>query len=141
MHIYLADDDADDRQFFVDALQELPLRSAVHHFDDGIHLMAQLMIKENPLPNVVYLDINMPLMCGRECLKKIRGTERVQDLPVIIYSTSFVPREVEAFKTLGANGYLQKPNSYNQLKTLLYKSLRPFSNGTNTCGVPFKIHT
>jgi len=124
--IYLADDDEDDRMLFVDALSELPMKCQVRYFTDGIHLMAQLMIKENQLPDIVFLDINMPLMCGEQCLNKIRQTERIHKLPVIIYSTSFVKNEVRKYRDMNANGYLQKPTSFNQLKTLLYKCIQPY---------------
>lgn len=129
--IFLADDDEDDRILFSEALSELPVNCKIFHYKDGIHLMAQLMIKETPLPDIIFLDINMPLMNGDDCLKKIRETERICKLPVFIYSTSFNKMEVGRFHTLGANGYLQKPTSFNQLKTLLYKCIKPYSHGAN----------
>ena len=127
--IYLADDDEDDLMLFSEALEELPINCKMYNFKDGIYLMGQLMVKETPLPDLVILDINMPLMNGAACLLKIRETERISSLPVIIYSNSFEKREVESFKDMGASGYLQKPNSFNQLKTLLYKCIQPYSQG------------
>lgn len=132
----MADDDEDDRMLFVEALGELPLRCDVRYFTDGIHLMAQLMIMENQIPDIVFLDINMPLMCGMECLHKIRQTERILALPVIIYSTSFEKNEVEQYQLMGASGYLQKPTSFNQLKTLLYKCITPYTKTGETAILP-----
>lgn len=127
--IFLADDDEDDRILFSEALSELPLNCKIFDYKDGIHLMAQLMIKETPLPDLIFLDINMPLMNGNDCLQKIRETERICKVPVIIYSTSFSKKDVGSFRSLGANGYLQKPASFNQLKTLLYKCISPYLHG------------
>jgi len=127
--IYLADDDEDDLMLFSEALEELPINCKMYNFKDGIYLMGKLMVKETPLPDLVFLDINMPLMNGAACLLKIRDTERISSLPVIIYSTSFEKKEVEIYRDMGASGYLQKPNSFNQLKTLLYKCIQPFAKG------------
>lgn len=128
--IFLADDDDDDRMLFSDALSKLPLNCEISNFKDGIYLMGQLMVKETKLPDIVFLDINMPLMDGSACLKKIRDTERICKLPVIIYSTSFVKEEIEKYRDMGANCYLPKPASFNQLKTLLYKCISPYCYGT-----------
>ena len=127
--IYLADDDEDDLMLFSEALEELPINCKMYNFKDGIYLMGQLMVKQTPLPDLVILDINMPLMNGAACLLKIRETERISALPVIIYSNSFEKKEVDSFKDMGASGYLQKPNSFNQLKTLLYKCIQPYAQG------------
>tara|TARA_R110002049_G_scaffold122294_1_gene277122 strand:- start:608 stop:1057 length:450 start_codon:yes stop_codon:yes gene_type:complete len=127
--IFLADDDEDDRMLFAEALSELPLACEISNFRDGIYLMGQLMVKETKLPDMVFLDINMPLMDGEACLKKIRETERICQLPVIIYSTSFVKNEVDKYHRMGANCYMQKPASFNQLKTLLYKCIKPYAHG------------
>ncbi|MCK0192074.1 response regulator [Arenibacter sp. F20364] len=127
--IYLADDDEDDRMLFSEALDALPIKCEIRNFKDGIYLMGQLMVKETVLPDIVFLDINMPLMDGVASLKKIRETERISQLPVIIYSTSFVKEEVEKYHHMGANCYLKKPTSFNQLKTLLYKCIRPYLQG------------
>ena len=129
--IFLADDDDDDRKIFAEALNELPLNCEVINFTDGIHLMAQLMIKSTVLPEIIFLDINMPLMDGQTCLKKIMEIEKLVAIPVVIYSTSLRKREVAVFEKMGAARYLKKPTSFNQLKTLLYRCIFPFysSNG------------
>jgi CheY-like chemotaxis protein len=129
IRIFLADDDEDDRMLFSEALAELPINCKIYNFRDGIYLMGNLMVKETILPDIVFLDIHMPLLNGEACLLKIRQTERIRQLPVIIFSTSFDATEVEKYRLLGASCYLQKPNSFNQLKTLLYKCILPYSQG------------
>ncbi len=120
MNIFLADDDKDDRIFFSEALDEIPMKMETTEFPDGVGLMANLH-SDKALPDVIFLDLNMPLMNGFECLSDIRQDEKFLDIPVIIYSTSFHPMEVERLEEMGATGYLKKPTSYNQLKTLVYK--------------------
>ncbi len=124
--IFLADDDNDDRALFSKALAELPLQCDVVHFTDGIHLMAQLMIDSTILPDLIFLDINMPLMDGAACLRKIRDPENLLDIPVVIYTSAIDRKDMVLLEAMGATGYLKKPNSFNQLKTLLYRCIKPF---------------
>ena len=122
--IFLADDDRDDREIFMDALSELPIETSVKQFENGVDLMAELY-SGNPLPDTIFLDLRMPLMDGFECLSDIRNIPELSEIQIIIYSTSYNQNEVDQLKEGGANQYIKKPNSYNQLKTVLYKSLKP----------------
>ncbi|ADV50101.1 response regulator [Cellulophaga sp. E16_2] len=122
MRVYLADDDQDDRQFFSDALQELPINIELTTFQNGVDLMADLF-SEAALPKAIFLDLKMPMMDGFECLADIKAEEKFRGIDVIIYSTSFNDWEVEKLQEMGANSYLQKPSSFNQLKTVLYQCL------------------
>ncbi|MBW8201123.1 response regulator [Flagellimonas abyssi] len=123
MNIFLADDDEDDRLFFSEALKEIPLSIETSTFADGVCLMENLYSDEK-LPDVIFLDLNMPMMNGFECLSDIRNDEKFKNIPVIIYSTSFLKTEIERLHRMGAAGYLRKPTSYNQLKTLIYKCVK-----------------
>lgn len=125
--IFLADDDQDDREIFMDALTELPIETSVKQFENGVDLMAELH-SENPLPKIIFLDLYMPLMDGFECLSDIRNIPDFSEITIIIYSTSYHQNEVDQLKEGGANQYIKKPNSFNQLKTILYKSIDPFQN-------------
>ena len=130
INIFLADDDQDDRELFMDALSELPIETSVKQFQNGVDLMAELY-SSNPKPDTIFLDLRMPLMDGFECLTDIRSIPELSEIQVIIYSTSYNENEVEQLKESGANLYIKKPNSYNQLKTVLYKSLKPIQNTTS----------
>lgn len=122
-HIYLADDDSDDRAFFSDALKEIPIPTAIDEFSNGVDLMSHLLDESTLKPNAIFLDLKMPLMDGFECLSDIREISDLDNVPVIIYSTSFHEKDVEKLKEMGATLYLKKPSSFNQLKTLLHKCL------------------
>lgn len=123
LKVYLADDDSDDRTFFSDALKEIPIKTEILEFTNGVDLMSDLISGTNVPPDVIFLDLKMPLMDGFECLSDIRDIPKFSKIPVIIYSTSFHPKEIIRLQEMGASLYLQKPSSYNQLKTLLHKCL------------------
>ncbi|MEP3372018.1 MAG: response regulator [Maribacter dokdonensis] len=128
LNVFLADDDSDDRTFFSDALREIPIQTKISEFNNGVDLMAELLSETAAQPDVIFLDLKMPMMDGFECLADIRDLEKFTDIPVIIYSTSYHPKEIDRLEEMGASLYLQKPSSYNQLKTLLHKCLRYVNN-------------
>src|SRR5436190_18711527 len=86
--LLLADDDADDCMFFKEALEELPLNSSLKTVNDGEQLMQLLTAKPDALPDILFLDLNMPRKTGVECLSEIKRNEKLKALTVIIYSTS-----------------------------------------------------
>jgi CheY-like chemotaxis protein len=111
LHIILADDDADDRFIFSDALRKSGINATLTTFTHCSELIDHL---QNGLitPDVIFLDINMPKMSGKECLKKIR-TELLQErIPVIMYSTSSNPEDIDETWHAGANLYVTKPFTY-----------------------------
>ncbi|MEP2059307.1 MAG: response regulator [Maribacter litoralis] len=128
LNVFLADDDSDDRTFFSDALREIPIQTKISEFNNGVDLMAELLSNTAEKPDVIFLDLKMPMMDGFECLADIRDLEQYENTPVIIYSTSYHPKEIDRLNEMGASLYLQKPSSYNQLKTLLHKCLRYVNN-------------
>ncbi len=133
--LYLADDDTDDREFFIEALQEIPVQTEVSEFSNGVDLMDALFSKE-PLPDAVFLDLHMPLMDGFECLADIRSFPQFAKIKIIVYATSYHEREVNQLKEDGADHYLQKPNSFQELKSLLFQSITTLeqdqSNGNSS---------
>jgi CheY-like chemotaxis protein len=121
--IYLADDDQDDRLLFKEALDEIDVAIAIEDFDNGVTLMDNLLNKNKPLPDLIYLDLNMPLMNGEECLHDIKNEPELSQIPIIIYSTYVDQAGAASLQLKGADLYLQKPDSFNKLKNLLKKSL------------------
>jgi len=121
LHILLADDDDDDRLFFKEAIEEIKVKTVVTMVKDGVELMDYLIRAETPLPNLVFLDLNMPRKGGMECLKEIRSNSKLKDLAVAIYSTSALEKDVEETFIKGANIYIKKPNNFEELKTILAK--------------------
>lgn len=115
----LADDDEDDRLFFREAFEEVKINYQYSAFNDGEQLMDYLNTPGNPLPDIIFLDLNMPRKSGLECLKEIRDDDRLKKISVAIYSTSSSEQDIEDTFTNGANVYIKKPNDFNMLKKIL----------------------
>ncbi len=119
IHIILADDDEDDRMFFTDAFEELKINTKVQTFINGLELMVYLNDEAAVLPQVLFLDLNMPLKNGIDCLLEIKQNERFKDIAIAIYSTSSSEEHIEETFVNGANIYIKKPNDFAQLKKVL----------------------
>lgn len=124
INILLADDDEDDRQIFKDAFEEIRIKTQVRFVNDGIELIKQLTQNGNQLPDILFLDLNMPGKNGIECLMDIRSLKKLQNIAVVIYSTSSSAHEIEDTFVLGANIYIKKPNDFNTLKRILEEVLK-----------------
>jgi CheY-like chemotaxis protein len=119
LHVLLADDDEDDRNFFREALQEIKVKTIVTLVNDGSELMKYLNNTVNRIPDVLFLDLNMPVKSGFECLTEIRKNTRLRDLAIAIYSTSSSDENIEEAFVQGANIYLKKPNDFPTLISML----------------------
>lgn len=116
--ILLADDDADDCLLFRDALGELDLDTKLSTVVNGEQLM-EVLSRMDPLPDLLFLDLNMPRKNGFDCLKEIRGSERLHLLRVIILSTSLEENMVNVLYANGADYYICKPNEFSQLVSVI----------------------
>lgn len=115
----LADDDMDDREMFCETLEEIDKNMICHTAENGrdaLGLLNKLLIQ----PHLIFLDINMPILNGWQCLEKIKNEERYKEIPVIIISTSSHQREMDIAQKLGAIGYLTKPHDLDELKEVLH---------------------
>jgi len=121
--ILLADDDKDDNILFQAILDELPLSTHLTIVFNGEQLMNLLNDTNEQLPDILFLDLNMPRKNGFTCLLEIKRSEKLKLLSVIIFSTSFEPEVVSLLYKNGAQYYIRKPNSYTQLKKLIYQAL------------------
>ncbi|WP_333600570.1 response regulator [Flavobacterium sp.] len=119
IHIILADDDEDDRLFFTDAFEELKINTKVNTFNDGVELMDYLNHDDAILPNVLFLDLNMPKKNGIECLHEIKQNEKFNDIAIAIFSTSSSEEHIEETFVSGANIYIKKPSDFATLKKVL----------------------
>ena len=119
INIILADDDIDDRLFFTDAFDELKITTRVKTFNDGVFLMDYLNTENVPLPNVLFLDLNMPRKSGMQCLKEIKQNSKFNDIAIAIYSTSASEEDIENTFVMGANIYIKKPSDFKTLKKML----------------------
>jgi CheY-like chemotaxis protein len=114
MTILYADDDRDDRDLMTEALNEIDPSISVHMFNDGQELLS-ILRKNSELPDYIFLDINMPVMNGKECLIALKKDKRLREIPVVIYSTTIDNSEVSEFYLLGAYTFIRKPNNFADL--------------------------
>lgn len=108
LNILLADDDKDDHFFFDRALSAIKMPTRLVIVEDGEKLMIYLAKNSAQLPNVLFLDINMPRKNGSECLSEIKLNEKLRQLPVIIYSTSLYKEMADELYSKGALYYIRK---------------------------------
>ena len=124
LQILLAEDDESDRRNFTEALAESKIRTIVHSVNDGVELMEYLSIEKNPLPDLLFLDLNLPRKNGLDCLKEIKAHVRLKDISIAIYSTSSSETDIEETFRSGANVYIKKPNDFDLLKESLDRVVR-----------------
>ena len=118
-NIILAEDDEDDQMFFRDALQEISSEIDLHINDNGEELMSALTKECSLIPDIIFLDLNMPIKDGFTCLQEIRVNDKFKNCPVIILTTSNNPEHIELAYQFGANLFVSKPNNFYDLKTTL----------------------
>lgn len=113
VRILLIDDDADDRFLFCEALKQVDDTIICETAEDGQEALVKL--NGPPLPNYIFLDLNMPVMSGFECLAHLKKIPDLEKTPVIIYSTSKNSVDIKRTASLGAAAYLKKPGDFNEL--------------------------
>ena len=122
INILLADDDNDDRLFFDRALKALSIPTRLRAVEKGEKLMDYLVKNSSQLPDVLFLDFNMPRKNGYECLAEIKLNDKLKQLPVIIYSTSLHDDVADLLYKNGAYYYIRKSNQ-PELKKILFHVL------------------
>jgi CheY-like chemotaxis protein len=121
--ILLADDDNADCLLFKEALAELPVSANFSTVQNGEQLLQQLTKKGSKLPDVVFLDLNMPRKNGFATLGEIKRDVDLERLPVIIFSTSQEPDGVNRVFRDAAHYYIRKPTQFSELKKVIYEAL------------------
>jgi CheY-like chemotaxis protein len=116
-NILLADDDDDDRLLFTDVFNEVSRETKLMFAHNGEHLMN--LLHSGTLPDILFLDLNMPLKNGIECLDEIRGDRKLRELPVVVFSTSSHPGTINRMYEIGAHLYIRKPNDFNSLRKVI----------------------
>ena len=115
----LVDDDIDDILIFQETLKKVDERIHFSSAKNGKDALEFLSSNSHRLPNLIFLDINMPRMDGKECLKLMKQDEKLKHIPVIMYTTSSQSADIEETMMLGAMCFITKPWGVNELKILL----------------------
>src|SRR5688500_16940478 len=101
------DDDPDDREIFEIALEESDSPFTLTAIGSGLKAL-EMLSAGNTIPDYIFLDLNMPLLSGKDCLREIRNIDGLKKVPVVIFSTSSYSKDIEETKMLGANHFLSK---------------------------------
>ena len=116
---YMIDDDDDDRDIFETALYNIDEHICLLTATSGTEALQKLSQHENFTPDYIFVDMHMPVLDGKACLSAIKKIERFKDVPVVMYTTSISPKDMdEAFK-LGAAAYISKPYNITTLESSL----------------------
>lgn len=116
--IFHIDDDADDIEFFVAAIGYLSDGASCFSFTNAVKALQKLTTGEL-IADIIFVDLNMPIINGQEFLAALKATAGLEDIPVIILTTSSDAAAARRLKTEGASGFLTKPTSIKELSNLL----------------------
>ena len=129
LNILYAEDDLEDRKLFEKVLNEIPI--PIHHkiVKNGAVLMNYLHTTQDPLPDLIFLDLSMPLKTGFECLAEIKDNDKLKDLKVVMLTASFTRgTELEdilksTLTGMGALDYIRKTHNKEQFKGVIQQTL------------------
>ena len=116
---FIADDDPDDRELFIEALRTIDPDCDCITAMDGEEALYKLNNGLPQSPDFIFLDLNMPRVSGKECLAAIKKSAKLDEIPVIIYSTSAEEKDMDETIQSGAAYFLQKPNRFEDLSRAL----------------------
>jgi len=112
--IFYADDDDDDREIFTEIIRSINPEIKVYTFNGGAQILSRIMTPP-PVPDIIFLDLNMPGIDGYEVLQCIKNSD-YSHIPVIIFSTSGDLNIIDKCKRLGADYYASKPASFEDMR-------------------------
>lgn len=122
---FLIDDDEDDREIFELALEKANSSYSCITAKNGHDALAILNADTSIAPDFIFVDLNMPLMPGKECLQHIKSDPRFSNTPIVIYTTSSYGKDIDETRRLGASHFLVKPPGLG----ILTRALASILNG------------
>ena len=118
----MADDDEDDILLTQKALQKGKLLNTLYSVKDGEELLDYLQFRGDytdpakaPRPGIILLDLNMPKKDGREALREIKSHADLQDIPIVIFTTSKAEEDIYRSYKLGVNSFITKPVTFENM--------------------------
>ena len=117
--VLLIDDDEEDQEIFIDALRVVDpqLHCSVAH--DGEEALEMLDGGALLKPDLIFIDMNMPKLNGKQVLQALKDSKALRDVPVVMYSTFFGPKDIDEINTLGAAHHMVKATRFDELCTSL----------------------
>lgn len=121
--ILLIDDDAEDQEIFIEAMKEVFPDIRCICKDDGEEAVYLLARSEIDMPDLFFIDLNMPRLNGKDVLKKLKSIDSLKNIPVIMFSTFFGDSDIKEFNEIGAVHHMIKSTSYSNLCKALKETL------------------
>ncbi len=121
--IILLDDDGEEHILFKEVANDFVEINSVISFFKGNELLAHLSDSSAIIPDILFLDLNMPILSGIDCLVEIRKDTRFKNLPIAIYSTSSSKNDMKIAYQNGADFYINKPFEYSGMEKILRQVL------------------
>jgi CheY-like chemotaxis protein len=113
--LFIIDDDEDDQLFINEAMKDLKITFECYYANNGEAALRQLKDGIIPIPDFIFLDLNMPKLNGKECLIEIKKLPKYSTVPLIIYTTSSNQKDRQEIMKLGAHYFLTKPTRISEL--------------------------
>ncbi len=120
--VLLIDDDEDDQELFLMAMNEIAASVKCTAMSSARTALKQLETHVLTA-DLIFLDLNMPIMTGQQFLSELNKKEELNRIPVIILSTSANTETIKETKALGARRFITKPSDFKELKNILFKAL------------------
>lgn len=118
LQLFIIDDDADDREFLKDALIGNGYEFDFVEFDNGAHLFEYLLLNSEKIPDLILLDLNMPVKNGYETLKELKMNELLKAIPVMVITSSSRSEDEIYCYQLGCDHFCRKPITLNEYEKL-----------------------
>lgn len=119
LKVLFVDDDADEFYLFNEAIEQSEQQVKMTRAKDGNDLM-KILTTGDP-PDVIFMDLNMPYKDGLETLIELKSSSLLKHIPVIIFSTSSSPFQINMCFEQGANLYVVKPETFDQITKMVNK--------------------
>src|SRR6476620_10121956 len=119
--IYYVDDDEDDLVIFGEICAKIGVD--VNLYLDAVGML-EVLLSTSELPSIIFVDVNMPLLSGYEVIKKIKANKATENIPIVMLSTANDKATVEKCQKLGANFYITKPTTMQNLYKAIDATLR-----------------
>ena len=126
--IILVDDDDDDYDLLSHVLERQTYNTILQRVTDCDALMEKLNSTIQALPDVIFLDMNLPKKSGLEIMKLIKEQARVNEIIIAIYSTTCIEKVADELYELGANFYITKPVKFSDMRRVIESALGTISN-------------
>jgi len=126
LRLLIVDDDPDDRELFMEAVREVDESIECFTAKNGLQALEILRDLNQQLPDLIFLDISMPLLNGRKCLTEIKADKRLQQIPVVVYTTSKDVEEARELKKMGAFHFMSNPRDADEIYYIVAVVLEEF---------------